>query len=369
VTTYRYLLADLRTNAILAELPFTNVQFSKSLNSIGTMSGSLLITDLTEAAMNINAATIPGRNAIYIDRNGEIIWGGVIWSRTYEGSSQHIQISAREFLSYFERRRITTDSVYTAAEMFTIIQDLFTNAQGADGDPGNIGLNVDLGTSGVAITKNYYAYELKTVYSALQDLSRAAYNTGFDYRVDLAYDGGGGITKTLNVGFPRLGRVYSDSDVNVPVFEYPAGNVVTYEYPENASAAANKVWVSGGGSNEGKLIASATNTDYLTAGWPLLEENANYSDIFDSTVLSDLAQGQLDAIVYPPVTLKIVAPAYTDPQLGSFEVGDDVRIRIRDPYFANGLDSTYRLVSQNVQVGENNQGELMTLTLSLPTGN
>jgi hypothetical protein len=363
VTTYRYLLADLRTNAILAELPFTGVQFSQSLNAIGTMSASLEITDTSEVAMNIMPATIPGRCAIYVDRNGELIWGGVIWSRSYNSNSQRIQINAREFLSYFERRRIVSDLGYTTVDQLTIAQQLILNAQGAGA--GNIGVAVGTETSGVTISKNYYAYELKTVYSALSDLSRSS--TGFDYRIDVAYDGSNNPTKTLKLGYPRLGTVYSSANVSAPVFEFPAGNVIEYEWPEDGSLAANILYTSGAGSNEGKLISTQTNTTYQNAGWPILEDSANYSDVTDQTLLTNLAAGQLAAVVYPPTTLKIVAPANQEPQVGSFNIGDDVRIRIRDPRFPNGIDQTMRLVSLAVTVGESNQAETQTLTLSLPT--
>ena len=364
MTTYRYLLADLRTNAILAELPFTAVQFSQSLNAIGTLSATLEITDLTESSMNISAGTIPGRTAIYVDRNGVLIWGGIIWSRTYNSTSQRIQINAREFLSYFERRVITSDLGYTSVDQLTIAQQLILNAQGASSSAGNIGLQVGAETSGVTISKNYYAYELKTVYSALSDLSRSS--TGFDYRVDVDYDGSGNPTKLLKLGYPRLGTVYSATNVSAPVFEFPAGNVSSYDISLDGSQAANVLYSSGAGSNEGKLISTQTNTAYQSAGWPILEEVANYSDVTDQTLLNNLASGQLNAVVYPPTLLKITAPANQEPQVGSFNIGDDVRIRIRDPYYPNGLDTTYRLVSLAVQVGEN-QAELQTLTLSLPT--
>lgn len=363
MTTYRYLLADLRTNAILAELPFTGVQFSQSLNAIGTLSATLEITDLTESAMNIMAGTIPGRTAIYVDRNNSLIWGGIIWSRSYSSSSQRISINAREFLSYFEHRVINSDLGYTSVDQLTIAQQLLINAQGAGA--GNIGIQVGSETSGVTISKNYYAYELKGVYSALSDLSRSS--TGFDYRIDVDYDGSNNPIKVLKLGYPRLGTVYSATNINAPVFEFPAGNVIEYSWPEDGSQVANVLYTSGAGSNEGKLISNQTNTTYQSAGWPILEATANYSDVTDQTLLTNLAAGQLAAVVYPPTTLQIVAPANQNPEVGSFTVGDDVRIRIRDPRFPNGLDQTMRLVSLAVTVGENNQAETQTLTLTLPT--
>jgi hypothetical protein len=68
------------------------------------------------------------------------------------------------------------------------------------------------------------------------------------------------------------------------------------------------------------------------------------------------------------VTLKIVAPAYTDPQLGSYVIGDDIRVRIRDDRFPNQLDAVYRLIALNVTPNEDGPTtEQVTLTLTLPT--
>jgi hypothetical protein len=124
--------------------------------------------------------------------------------------------------------------------------------------------------------------------------------------------------------------------------------------------------VAGSGSNEGKNLQVASNTAQLTAGWALLDQPSNRTDIYDTTTLQNLAAGQLAAVANPPVILKIVAPAYKDPVYGSYKIGDDVRVRIRDDFFPNGLDQIYRVVSLNVTPGET-QGERVTLTLTLRT--
>ena len=56
-TTYRYLLADLRTNQILAEIPLTGVQFTSVLNQIGILSGRILLTDPRLAGYDLLGST------------------------------------------------------------------------------------------------------------------------------------------------------------------------------------------------------------------------------------------------------------------------------------------------------------------------
>ena len=359
MANYRYLFADLLTNSILAELPLTAVNFTQQLNTAGTFKGELLLSGINSAGLNVANATIPARTAIYVDRDGTLVWGGVLWQREYNSKTQRLTLTAREFESYFERRRITSDTVFTGTDQLTAVQTLITNAQAATN--GNIGVALGGETSGVTINRTYYGYEYKTVFSAIQDLSRSA--TGFDFNIYVYYDSNGNPAKLLRLGYPRYGRVYSSTSLTAPVFELP-GNMIEYTWPEDGATAANYVYALGAGSNPGKLTSTAIDGTKIAAGWPMLEEQANYSDVSDSTLLSNLANGQVSVVSYPPTTLKIAVTPYNDPIFGSYEIGDDARIRILDDRFTTQLDTTYRIVAYNVTVGENNQPEVVTLTLT-----
>lgn len=362
MATYRYLFADLLTNQILAELPLTSVQFSQQLNSAGTFSAELQLAGLQAANLNVANATIPGRTAIYVDRDGTLVWGGVLWNREYSSKTQSIKLNAGEFESYWNRRRITTDTVFTNTDQLTAVQTIVTNANAATN--GNIGIAVGSETSGVLINRTFYGYEYKTVLSAIQDLSKSS--TGFDFNIQVYYDSNGNPAKLLRLGYPRYGRKYSATSTSVPVFELP-GNIVEYTWPEDGSITANYLYALGAGSNPGKLISTAYDGSKTAAGWPLLEEQANYSDVSDATLLANLATAQVAIVSYPPTTIKITLPPTLDPIFGSYEVGDDARIRILDDRFTSQLDTVYRIVGFAVTAGENNQPELVTISLSLTT--
>lgn len=360
-TDYRYLFCDLVTNTVIGELQLTGVSFTQQLNQAGTFQGRILLSGVQSAQLNIPNSTIPGKCGIYVDRNGTLVWGGVIWGRNYNSTEQTLSITAREFESYFERRRINTTQAFTNTDQLVIARTLITNAQAQP--YGNIGVNVGTETSGVLVNRVYYSYELKTVYSAIQDLSRQT--NGFDFNIQVAYVGGIP-TKTLVLGYPRTGTVYSINNATAPVFEFPAGNIVEYEYPEDGSIAANKIYALGAGSNEGKLISIASDNTKYTDGWALLEDQANYSDITDATVLGQLATGQVNAVSYPPTVIKIIVPASAVPQFGTYNIGDDARLRITDNRFPSGLDAVYRIVGFNVQPGEDGP-ERVTITLTQTT--
>jgi hypothetical protein len=176
MSSYRYLFADTLTNTILAELPITNASGTQQVGSYGTFSGDILLSGIQAKALNVANATIPMRCSVFVDRDGTLVWGGVIVAREYDSVSQHLKITAREFEYYLDRRRITTTQAFTAVDQFTIAQTLVNQMQAAGS--GNIGIIVPSNTSGVTVSKTYYSYELKSVYQALLDLSQAT--NGFD---------------------------------------------------------------------------------------------------------------------------------------------------------------------------------------------
>jgi hypothetical protein len=365
-TQYRYLFADLITNDILAELPLTGVSFTQVLNSPGSMSGHILLSDLRELAYDITGSTIPARTALYIDRDGVLVWGGIVWARTYNNASQQLEFNAREFISYFERRRISINQAFNNIDQLTVAQTLVNTAQSAVG--GNIGIQVGANTSGVLVSRVYYGYELKDLYSGIKDLATA--DNGFDVNIDVEYDSNNEPIKILRTDYPYRGTSYDSTSPTALVFELP-GNIVDYEYPEDGSVAANIIYGIGPGSNEGKLIVSASIPAQITNGWPLLEDTTTYNDTYDQNLLQNLTGAEVTAKQDPVVTIKIVLPPYEDPVLGSYKTGDQCLLRITDDRFpANGsgygLVVTQRIVAINVEPGENGP-ERVTLTLADPT--
>lgn len=373
-TNYRYLFADLVTNDILAEIPLTNVSFTQSLNTPGSFSGTILGSDIAEQGYDIPNTTIPARTAIYVDRDGVLIWGGIIWIRTWNSDTQHWSFQAREFGSYFERRRITYDFmdgnqalVYDNEDQLFVAQDLMYLAQQQAG--GDIGIVIPNNTSGVNVTRVYYDYEFKDLWGAIKDLSNQ--QDGFDFNIDVAYDANLEPRKYAQTAYPQRGVPFVASSPSALVFEFP-GNIVTYEWPDDGSVVANEMYGIGPQSNEAKIRAVATApTDQIAAGWPLLEDTVSYTDQYDPTLLYQQTLGEVTAKQLPVVTPKIVVPAYVSPVLGSYKTGDEVLLRITDDRFPNygsgfGLSQVYRIVAISVQPGEDGP-ERVTLTLTDPT--
>lgn len=100
---YKYIFVDTLSSQVLAELPMVDVSYSKNLNEAGTFNGSLPITSET-AANDIYEVTLPGKTSLYVLRNGECVWGGIVSTRSYNIKEKILDITADDFISYLDRR-------------------------------------------------------------------------------------------------------------------------------------------------------------------------------------------------------------------------------------------------------------------------
>jgi len=365
MTEYRYLFADLLTNQVKAELPLAGVSFGQELNTAGSFSGHILLTGIDSANYNIDASTTPGRTALYVDRDGVIVWAGVLWTRSFSSTDGRLSFQAREFESYFERRRIDFDYNLAGAsqDQLVVVRNIITTIQGGFGSSSNIGVQVGSETSGINVTKTYNSFDLKPVTEAIYELSRST--TGFDWNINVAYDGGYNIVKTLDLGYPRRGVAYSATNPYALMLEFP-GNIIEYTYPEDGFGISNTVYGIGAGSGAGKLISTQTSTSQLSAGWPTLQDSVSYTDYTDAALLDNLTIAQLNAVSSPIIVMTVTLPSYITPVLGTYKTGDDFRIRILDSRFPSGLDIVRRLAKYQVTVGDNGP-ERVTMSFVVTT--
>jgi hypothetical protein len=100
---YKYIMVKTLTDEVLAELPFQNVSYSKGLNEAGQFEGEIPINAAT-SEFDIYESTVPGYTSLYILRNDECVWGGIVSVRNYNAKDRVLSVSADEFVSYLDRR-------------------------------------------------------------------------------------------------------------------------------------------------------------------------------------------------------------------------------------------------------------------------
>lgn len=391
--SYRYLISNTyrsTTGQVLAELPFTDVNFNSPLNGIGTFQGTLLLSGINNTYLDTLAQTVPMQKSLFVDYGNQIVWGGIITSREYNSESQTLTIIAQEFEFLLNKRRINkyTSStyynssqqglVYTAVDAGAILYDLITQMQtnntGMHKTNTALDMTPDNFTTGSLVTRTYFDFELKSVYQALKDLSQGSF---FDFKVIPAY-GAGGIDLNLKVGNPAtansaLNRVYNASNpAQSPNFQFP-GNLVSYKYTEDGTATANYAWGLGYGKNYNKLLAYVYDNSKIGSGgtWPLIEETYNFIDVKDTTTLSTVTNGIASGVSYPPTTIQVTLPPWVDPAYGAYgyggyQLGDQVRLIIQDEFLNYPWGTTNYRISEIAVTPGSNGPDRVTVTLMLP---
>ena len=108
---YRYFVTDLLSNELIAEIPFKNVNFERANRRAGSFSGSIPFIPETKG-LDLYESTMPGRTGLYITRNNVVVWGGIIWSRSYDVKDRNLSVNGSEFISYLYHRNIWQTLVY-----------------------------------------------------------------------------------------------------------------------------------------------------------------------------------------------------------------------------------------------------------------
>ncbi len=357
IAAYTYLAVDLRTNQILAELPLTEVKFSLMLNGAGTFNSKLKLSDPRVQAIDPIANTEPGRTAIYVERDGVLVWGGIIWTRRYSSLDDTMMVGGNEFWSYFRRRLITDPIIYSGADQLTVAQGLVSWAQSKPG--GDIGVLVGAETSGVPVDFTAYSTDLKNVGQEIETLSTA--DGGFDFAIDVYYDQNRVPTKALRLGYPRLGRNAQQTGITA---EHP-GNVIKIGWDEDGTNLANSVYVQSSGGYIDSLASVVKDPAGIDAGYPLLDATVSYSGTGDQASLDALARAEAAAMKDVLTSPQFYIRGDQDPVFGSYTVGDDIRLRLTAPRWPNGLDTIKRITQITVipQDAGQNQHEMVELAL------
>jgi hypothetical protein len=356
---YKFLFADLRSGAINLELPVFGTFFSRILNQAGSATFSFGL-DSTDFPNNVVLeATEPGKTCLYIDRGGSLVWGGPIWSRTYQSQAKVLSYTAQTFESYLNRQFIEEDLNFTNADQRDILLSLIEHMQ--EKPFANINLiTPTLGaweTPGIARTVELKRSQVWSYKRAVEYLIE--YHLGFDWSIEVRY-GPGRVPQRLVTVDNELGSGLATTQL---VFDYP-GNIKNYYFPENASRASTTTIGVGAGDDEGKLLSKATDEDLYELGYPDLQTTYDNQDVsIQSTLDSQTLHAQsLNRVPISVPTFEL-QPDQT-PEIGSWNIGDHARFDIQDARFPEGKRLESRIIGWEVR--PNASGELEEVRLIIP---
>ncbi|WP_030383614.1 hypothetical protein [Streptomyces sp. NRRL S-241] len=342
--TYRILLCDLRTDQVRDALPVSDVSLDDYIGKIGTAALTIPLPN-QQLAARARAALELGRTAMWIERGPDIWWGGIPWTANITSDSRGmlgLKVQAGGWASYLDHRAVFHTQQATAVDQFDIVRGLIAYSASLSG--GDIGIEYDATQlSGVRRDRTYRRYDQPRIRELIDQLGSV--EQGFEWRISSVRDPATGRrTKQLQLGSPVIHTGGSEI-----VLDHP-GSILSYDWPLDATVRANS-WQSRGASDNKNQTAESlpimtgllVDEAQLAAGWPRLDGTSDYTTVTDPGTLAAHARADLAAATNPR-TIPEVTVALDRVALSPALLGTTVRVRIRDLWWAEGLDHRYRVV-------------------------
>lgn len=331
-------------DAIRGEVPFSSLSYTQILNDAGNAQITVPMHNIPYDENELDVA----RTYIWIDRDGVLVWGGIVWTIEAVPSQHSLTLGCGDFLTYLDHRVIDEDTYYSSADQTT---DIFLdmNDYFSDGPFNTIIDNVI--ASGVLRDQQFNASEYKNVGEFIRQL--AARNNGFDFRYEVAYSSsGGGFTDIA----PRT--IYPTPDADdaaeitagtriAPVFDTESNCEILNAQIDGNQLANRSIAISGGYGEQART-AEATDTD-SQGNYGTFDKVISFFDERSDSNLTDHATRESTRRSAPIIKVGIQLYPNTLPPYGSFNVGDLVELRgtLSDYRDVSGV---YRITSETVTV-------------------
>lgn len=322
MTQVSYIFGDMLTGRIIEEISLQGVSMTRGFGQ-GELRGSFHLDQTGKNNDDLKAATEEGRCFVVSTRNSVPIWGGFVWTRTYQSQAKVYQLYCKAFEHYPEYRIILEDIEEVDEDQRNIFLNLW---QSMMNDPNS--LQVVLPSAfDVEVPRDLTvkSFEFKKYRQAMNSMSDG--DDGFDWTIDIS-ESGGVFTKTLRIGYPTLGSVE-------PLVIYYDGEVTNYWNNGTMGGRATHVYGVGAGEGSTMLTQEVIHEDLIDNGFPRYDVALSYKDINEEALLTSLT---VQAARYR----KAGVPIYTvevkgdlEPEFGSYGLGDAVQLRfVGDPAHA-----------------------------------
>jgi hypothetical protein len=336
--SYRYLTADALTNKVLAwDLPLNNVEFGPALSATGSFTAAVE----PRLAHLVRTQLDPGTTKIYAERDGRLLWGGLIWRADPEG--QQLTIEASGWGSYPYRRydlhgQLNARGPYTYADPCTVIRDVWTYCQ--EQPDSQLAIQVEDTTSKATIGTPEDPYRIDwwdtpSLGDVIEDM--VAVEGGPEWTEEVTWNSGTPQGR-IRIGWPRLGHrrtdIHFQSGINIT-------RAVPVEYDADGAAQVVVALGAGEGRNRRRAIDAVRDgrlrLEYLLE---VPEEKAN------DRLAARARKERISRQVIGEVT-EITVRDHPSARIGAWQIGDDVRVRVHDQW--TDFDAWCRIVGWQVR--------------------
>lgn len=351
---YRIIITEFLSGEIWGELPVSDCQFTRTINAPGA---ATIKAPLTASRLDFQALQ-PWRVLVYIQRGGQLLWGGPLVSYAVDLGAEDVTFSCLGLWAYYRRRVINYTSTHVQRDQALIVRTLLRDfGDGTGTYPWNTGPKAltldDSYTTGVLRDRTYWRHEWKNLGQVVEDM--ASVRDGFDFRVDPAWSGGR-IANRFVMSYPTTGEPTG------LVLEH-GGNCDVTAFTVDGSNITTEATVTGAGDAEAQLATWWYDLEHETdvsRRIPRLATVQSRTDVTEPATLTGYAQQAVSegstALVIPAV--RLYPGQYPGP--GDLAVGQLVQVRA----WVDGwpaVNGTYKITEITTRVDGNGEDTALTL--------
>ena len=361
---------DLNTNQLLTELRWTGeASFNERINDAGEFSVQLPLMDpgaKDMTAVILGLGDIPFKMLLTANNNTIVLYAGIAWKPSLSKSSPNLTIVGKGLPDYFRMVTMANDYITTISPV-TLIQNVVADVQAQPGYNIGVATRTQVTSTPLSITPSYPKIQRGTVAQALSDTVAAITpgTGGVDFYMEHKMVSGAP-THTMVVAAPRAGQSSATSKLQLDL-----ATVADFTRDTDNTASGNHLFVVGQGSG-GVQPVIETYAQFPVGGAsqpPRLEQVLQFSHISDVNHLRNLGNGMVQMYGRPVTVMTVEVPVdYESLPLGSFIVGDDVRVWCQAglvPQFPSGLNEWWRIISYRLQISDSGTAKV-SLTLNRP---
>jgi hypothetical protein len=350
VVTISLLIGEVRTGRITVtldggEVP-TSLRWTDELNRAGSLDG-VTIPSPVVAKYDLRQLTYGARCFMAVEVDGRIKVGGPIWGRAWDWEKGELTLSAAGLWSLLDKRKIEDDATYpsglltfSGVSLGGLAVSLVSHMLGHI--PPYTNLPVVLPTVEPGDNEESFArWEILDYGEQLRQITQRAVDapdirfaprrTAADPRfIEWVMQVGTEGQPSLTQGGPDW--VFDTSA--------PRSSVLGISTDEDATQMAQKVWVTGNGSEADQKMASNSDLTLVDLGWPLTEVDESHPTVDDYDTLLGHADNLLARSNRPIEVFKVSVRAEAAREVSP---GDYCQVIVKGDPWLGDMDRTMRV--------------------------
>ncbi|MFF7990332.1 hypothetical protein ACFZDG_11140 [Kitasatospora xanthocidica] len=273
---YELLQTKLKTGEVVAALPATGISYTETLNQAGTATFGIPLN----APQADPAKLFPGGSGLVVVRDGDPVWGGILWSAAADLAAGTLSLGASGYHSHYRGRHMVDGFDATDWDIADLLRTWLyrVNAVNTDLD--------ELKPTGRKRSRQWTRYELKNVAEAVEQMADNV--GGYNFRYQSYWKEPRKVVGNRFLITDRSGSAtthYLTHGANCEVRQ------VTYD----STALATAAYAIGADNGAGEKLVGVAQNSELVERIPTKQLVTTYSDVKETETLLTKAQATVNA--------------------------------------------------------------------------